>query len=185
MIVNTNINNSDRNRPETLRNPGDRVVTTEPTLATGGAIYGWWRDEAAEVAERHRAAIKNNQLYVLTHKASRDNATAGASTRRRRGLIVPTRRILGTPRRRRPRCARDGGAAPPDWKEVGARAERLLAEYVRIDTQNPPGRTVRRRTTSISTRAAGIATGANRRKRKTASHGRLRGHGNIAKPIVH
>lgn len=33
-------------------------------------------------------------------------------------------------------------AAEPDWSRIGAEAARLLSAYVRIDTQNPPGRTV-------------------------------------------
>lgn len=72
MIVNTNINNSDRNRPAALRNPGAPVVapdaapTPPPGNMAGGVI------EAPEVAERVLAAIKANQLYVLTHQASRE-----------------------------------------------------------------------------------------------------------------
>jgi NAD(P)-dependent dehydrogenase (short-subunit alcohol dehydrogenase family) len=71
MIVNTNINNSDRNRPEALRNPGAPVVTADtpttppPSDMAGGVI------EAPEVAARVLAAIKANRLYVLTHQASR------------------------------------------------------------------------------------------------------------------
>jgi NAD(P)-dependent dehydrogenase (short-subunit alcohol dehydrogenase family) len=72
MIVNTNINNSDRNRPDALRNPGARVVTPEtPPTAPPGDMAGGVI-EANEVADRVVAAIKSNQLYVLTHKASRD-----------------------------------------------------------------------------------------------------------------
>lgn len=72
MIVNTNINSSDRNRPAALRNPGALVPaanaasTPPPGDMAGGVI------EAPEVAERVLAAIKGNHLYVLTHKASRD-----------------------------------------------------------------------------------------------------------------
>jgi NAD(P)-dependent dehydrogenase (short-subunit alcohol dehydrogenase family) len=72
MIVNTNINSSDRNRPDALRNPGAPVVTADasptppPSDLAGGVI------EAPEVAARVVAAIRNNQLYVLTHQASRD-----------------------------------------------------------------------------------------------------------------
>ena len=31
---------------------------------------------------------------------------------------------------------------PPEWNAIGDQTARLLAEYIRIDTQNPPGRTV-------------------------------------------
>jgi NAD(P)-dependent dehydrogenase (short-subunit alcohol dehydrogenase family) len=72
MIVNTNINQSDRNRPAPLRNPGAPVVTADapPTPPPGDMAGGVI--EAPEVADRVVAAIKANRLYVLTHKASRE-----------------------------------------------------------------------------------------------------------------
>lgn len=38
-------------------------------------------------------------------------------------------------------CARSAIAQTPDWNTVGAEATKLLQDYVRIDTSNPPGDT--------------------------------------------
>jgi NAD(P)-dependent dehydrogenase (short-subunit alcohol dehydrogenase family) len=71
MIVNTSINTSERNRPAELRNPGAPVVTHDTPPAppagelTGGVI------EPAEVAARVLRAVKQNELYIITHTASR------------------------------------------------------------------------------------------------------------------
>jgi acetylornithine deacetylase/succinyl-diaminopimelate desuccinylase-like protein len=77
-------------------------------------------------------------------------------------------------------------AAEPDWNAVGAEAARLLAEYVRLDTQNPPGRTVEAAEFLAGLLArAGIAserTGADPNKPILVA--RLRGRGKPAKPIV-
>jgi len=67
MIVNTNINTSERNRPAELCNDGDapQPVLPAPTPgATAGDIL-----EADVVAARVVAAVKQNDLYILTHKA--------------------------------------------------------------------------------------------------------------------
>src|SRR5262249_44075842 len=71
MIVNTNINSSDRNRPAELRTPGAPIVTAATPSAPPGDMAGGVI-EAPEVANRVVAAIKANQLYILTHAASRD-----------------------------------------------------------------------------------------------------------------
>jgi len=67
MIVKTQINQSERNRPKDLQNPG----AAEPTLTD--AQYTVSRViEAEDVAERVVAAIRAKSLYILTHKESRD-----------------------------------------------------------------------------------------------------------------
>lgn len=66
MVVNTNINAAARNRPPELRNPGEEFLTPPQMAMVGGII------EAGEVAERVVAAVKANDLYVLTHGAQRD-----------------------------------------------------------------------------------------------------------------
>lgn len=86
-------------------------------------------------------------------------------------------------------CVAPSGAAdlaPPDWDAVGERAAQMLAAYVRIDTQNPPGRTIEAADyLEWFLRDAGLPT-----ERFTATAdkpflvGRLRGRGNIAQPIV-
>lgn len=66
MIVNTNINASARNRPDELRNPGEEPFTPPQVDLVGGII------EPDEVADRVLAAVKANELYILTHAAQRD-----------------------------------------------------------------------------------------------------------------
>jgi len=67
MIVKTQINESERNRPKDLQNPG----AIEPTL--GDAQYTVSRViDPAAVAERVVAAIRAKSLYILTHQESRD-----------------------------------------------------------------------------------------------------------------
>ncbi len=66
MIVQTNINASARNRPEELRNPGEEPFTPPQMDVVGGII------EPGDVADRVVAAVKGNELYVLTHAAQRD-----------------------------------------------------------------------------------------------------------------
>jgi len=66
MIVNTQINASARNRPPELRNPGEEPFMPPQIDMVGGII------EADEVAQRVVAAVKANELYIMTHKAQRD-----------------------------------------------------------------------------------------------------------------
>ncbi len=66
MVVNTNINASARNRPPELRNPGEEPAAPPQGGMAGGVI------EADEVAARVVAAVKTKDLYILTHKASRE-----------------------------------------------------------------------------------------------------------------
>lgn len=64
MIVRTNINDSERNRPDDLKNPG---AAPDPTL--GDADYSYQRViEPIEVARRVVQAIRDRDLYVLTHR---------------------------------------------------------------------------------------------------------------------
>jgi NAD(P)-dependent dehydrogenase (short-subunit alcohol dehydrogenase family) len=65
MIVNTAINQSERNRPAELRNPGD------PPPAGPQATYERVI-EPPEVAARVVRAIRDQDLYILTHRESRD-----------------------------------------------------------------------------------------------------------------
>lgn len=85
-----------------------------------------------------------------------------------------------------PATARAAEPAQPNWRRAGQEAVRLLAQYIQIDTQNPPGRTVE----SVEfldplLRRAGFET-----ERITVEAdkpmviGRLRGRGQQAKPIV-
>jgi NAD(P)-dependent dehydrogenase (short-subunit alcohol dehydrogenase family) len=67
MIVNTQINASERNRPEELRNQG----ASEPSLGEGQFTVSRVI-EAAEVAERVVQAIRDKALYILTHVESRE-----------------------------------------------------------------------------------------------------------------
>lgn len=71
MIVNTNINTSERNRPPELRNPGSPVVTRDsaPVQPSGEMVGGVI--EPDDVAARVVDAIRRNRLYILTHAASR------------------------------------------------------------------------------------------------------------------
>lgn len=72
MIVNTNINASERNRPPVLRNPGTPAFAADfPPLPPPGQLVGGVIEPEA-VAARVIAAIKNNELHVLTHTASRE-----------------------------------------------------------------------------------------------------------------
>ena len=67
MIVNTNINNSERNRPAELTNPGPQPSLPPAEGAsrtlTGGVV------EPDDVAARVVAAVKNNDLSIFTHPA--------------------------------------------------------------------------------------------------------------------
>jgi NAD(P)-dependent dehydrogenase (short-subunit alcohol dehydrogenase family) len=66
MIVDTNINeNSVRNRPATLRNPGEPIVPS-PAAMVGSVI------PPAEVARRVVRAVERNDFYVLTHPEQRE-----------------------------------------------------------------------------------------------------------------
>jgi len=66
MIVQTNINeNSVRNRPATLRNPGPDIVPAADAMA-GGVIA------PDEVARRVVRAIERKDLYILTHPEQRE-----------------------------------------------------------------------------------------------------------------
>ena len=66
MIVQTNINeNSVRNRPATLSNPGPDIVPSADAMA-GGVIA------PEEVAQRVVRAIERKDLYVLTHPEQRE-----------------------------------------------------------------------------------------------------------------
>jgi acetylornithine deacetylase/succinyl-diaminopimelate desuccinylase-like protein len=79
------------------------------------------------------------------------------------------------------------GAAEPDWEAVSARSGELLAEYIRIDTANPPGHTVDAAAfLQEQLRAAGIATELIAPDPdKPILMGRLSGRGGDAgKPIV-
>jgi acetylornithine deacetylase/succinyl-diaminopimelate desuccinylase-like protein len=75
---------------------------------------------------------------------------------------------------------------PPDWTAVGNRAAQILSAYVRIDTQNPPGRTVEAADyLEPFLRQAGLAAErVSANPEKPFLIGRLRGRGNIPKPIV-
>ncbi len=68
MIVKTNIGQSARNRPEELGGPAvvKRRSPEEQEQLSGGVI------EAPEVAQRVVRAIKNRELYILTHDDSRE-----------------------------------------------------------------------------------------------------------------
>ncbi len=84
-------------------------------------------------------------------------------------------------------AAAAAGAAEPDWEQVSAQAAALLAAYIRIDTTNPPGRTVDAAAfLQAELRAAQIVTQIIAPDpEKPILMGRLRGRGgNTAKPIV-
>jgi NAD(P)-dependent dehydrogenase (short-subunit alcohol dehydrogenase family) len=72
MIVNTNINTSERNRPPELRNPGAPPVTRDSPPAQPAGEMAGGVIEPDEVAARVVSAIKRNELYILTHAASRE-----------------------------------------------------------------------------------------------------------------
>ncbi|MFQ5521592.1 MAG: SDR family NAD(P)-dependent oxidoreductase, partial [Candidatus Methylomirabilia bacterium] len=61
MGVRTRIRESERNRPEPLRNPGQQMKS-EPVELMGRTLT------PDEVAARVLAAIRENQLYVITHE---------------------------------------------------------------------------------------------------------------------
>lgn len=69
MVVRTNIFDAERNRPPELRNsrePTPRPGGTEDISPVGGII------DPEQVASRVVSAIRSNELYVITHAASRD-----------------------------------------------------------------------------------------------------------------
>jgi NAD(P)-dependent dehydrogenase (short-subunit alcohol dehydrogenase family) len=69
MIVRTNIRQSARNRPAELGGEDEQAPVwskEEEETLVGGTI------EAPEVAERVLRAIRNNELYIITHDASRE-----------------------------------------------------------------------------------------------------------------
>ncbi len=67
MIVNTNINNSERNRPADLRNPDAPPPSPQAPLIPRETVGGMIEPEA--VASRVVSAVKNDDLYILTHAA--------------------------------------------------------------------------------------------------------------------
>ena len=67
MVVKTQINQSERNRPADLRNAGAR----EPSLADM-QLTASRSIEATDVAARVVAGIREKALYILTHEESRD-----------------------------------------------------------------------------------------------------------------
>src|SRR5207253_643213 len=67
MIVQTNINeNSVRNRPATLRNPGPEPVSPDAGLMAGSVIA------PEEVARRVVRGIERRDLYIFTHPEQRE-----------------------------------------------------------------------------------------------------------------
>lgn len=67
MVVNTQINQSERNRPKDLQNPDAK----EPSLADM-QLTSSRSIEASDVADRVVAGIREKALYILTHEESRD-----------------------------------------------------------------------------------------------------------------
>ncbi len=67
MIVNTQINSSERNRPKELQDPAASKASVSDVAMTVSRVI-----EPAEVAERVVAAIRAKSLYILTHQESRD-----------------------------------------------------------------------------------------------------------------
>jgi NAD(P)-dependent dehydrogenase (short-subunit alcohol dehydrogenase family) len=67
MIVNTNINQSERGRPKELQNPAHGAPTLQEAQFTQTRAI-----EAPAVAERVVQAIRENALYIFTHKESGD-----------------------------------------------------------------------------------------------------------------
>jgi len=67
MIVNTQINASERNRPQELRNEGAGESSPAEGQFTVSRVI-----EAPEVAERVVQGIRDKALYILTHVESRD-----------------------------------------------------------------------------------------------------------------
>jgi NAD(P)-dependent dehydrogenase (short-subunit alcohol dehydrogenase family) len=67
MVVNTQINSSERSRPKELQDPGaSKASISEVPLTVARVI------EPTDVADRVVAAIRANSLYILTHQESRD-----------------------------------------------------------------------------------------------------------------
>jgi len=78
-------------------------------------------------------------------------------------------------------------AAPPrSWNELGAEAAKLLSAYIRIDSRNPPGRTVETADFLEGLlREAGLEVWRyHPTPEKPILAARLRGSGNKAKPVV-
>jgi len=67
MIVNTNITDSERNRPKDLQNAGRGNASLEDAQYTAARVI-----EAPEVAERVVQAIREKALYVFTHRETGD-----------------------------------------------------------------------------------------------------------------
>ena len=68
MVVDTNINNSARNRPDALGGPGIQLdVSPEQAEKMRGRVL-----PVAGVAAKVVKAIKNNELYIVTHEESRE-----------------------------------------------------------------------------------------------------------------
>jgi acetylornithine deacetylase/succinyl-diaminopimelate desuccinylase-like protein len=78
------------------------------------------------------------------------------------------------------------GAAEPDWDAVSAQAAALLGAYIRIDTSNPPGRTLDAAAfLQGQLHAAGIAAQTIAGDpAKPILVGRVRGRGDAGKPLV-
>lgn len=67
MIVNTQINSSERNRPKELRDTGAKKISVDDVVMTVSRVI-----EPDEVAERVVRGIREKSLYILTHAESRD-----------------------------------------------------------------------------------------------------------------
>jgi NAD(P)-dependent dehydrogenase (short-subunit alcohol dehydrogenase family) len=67
MIVKTQINSSERNRPAELSNPGQTEPTLESMQTTVSRVI-----QPEEVADRVVRAIREKSLFILTHKESRE-----------------------------------------------------------------------------------------------------------------
>jgi len=67
MIVNTNINTSERNRPEEMRNPGAQRETLGEMNATFSRVI-----EPSAVGDMVVKGIREKALYILTHGESRE-----------------------------------------------------------------------------------------------------------------
>ena len=78
------------------------------------------------------------------------------------------------------------GASEPDWNAVTTEAAALLSSYIRIDTANPPGQTLRAAAfLQDQLRDAGIGTQMLAPDpQKPILMGRLKGKGTAGKPIV-
>lgn len=82
--------------------------------------------------------------------------------------------------------ARAADLAEPDWTRIGSQAAQLLARYVRLDTQNPPGVTteavvfLEELLSESGLQSERIVAEPN----KPILAARLRGRGNLARPII-